>query len=272
MLKKKNPFRSLTLLLPALFLIIFYQSLEKNVYLQNNKSLKNVAKERKFNKVELIENGSRKENKVALTFDADLTYGMLDLLREGVVKSWYNNDVINTLSREKVKATVFLTGLWTVTYPNEARAIAKNPLFEIGNHSYSHPGFTDNCYQLPFVLDKMREYEISKAEEVIKNITQITPKYFRFPGGCYDKLGLKNVSKFDLQVVGWDVVSGDAFNNDASQIIGNVESNVQNGSIIVFHVNGGPDAPKTNDALIKIIPYLRSKGFKFVTISEMFPG
>lgn len=123
-------------------------------------------------KVEVIEHGPRDKKRVALTFDADMTPPMYLLLKKGLVKSWYNKAIKDTLDRENVKATVFLGGLWTKAYPEEAYNLAHDPL-------------------------------------------------------------------------------------------------VENGSIVVFHIHDGTYAPKTNDALVKIIPDLRKKGFEFVTISEM---
>src|SRR5205823_580346 len=64
-------------------------------------------------KPEVIEHGSRDKKQVALTFDADMTVGMKALLDRGIVKSWYNAPIKETLDREQVKATVFLGGLWS---------------------------------------------------------------------------------------------------------------------------------------------------------------
>lgn len=216
-----------------------------------------------------IEHGSRYQLKVALTFDADMTPAMQKLLKLGVVKSWYNMGIKQTLDKEHVKATLFLTGLWVETYPKEAKELAQDPLFEIGNHSYSHPAFTKNCYKLPFIDDSKDATEITLAQEAIKKATGITPKYFRFPGGCFDKNDLKTVGDLGLKVVHWDIAAGDGFNKNPESIVQTVQSRVQNGSIIVFHLQGGPFAPKTNEALIKIIPYLKKRGYQLVTISEL---
>lgn len=241
----------------------------------NQKQLKELVKKQKQTlpktefKPELIKHGSREKQKIALTFDADMTYEMLTLLKKGFVKSWYNREIKKTLESKKVKATIFFTGLWVQTYPWETKELAKNPLIEVGNHSYSHPAFTNNCYKLPFIKDDQVEDEVLKAQRIIKETAGISAKYFRFPGGCYKDIDLEIISKLNLKIIQWDVVSGDAFNKNEQQIIQNVESKVQNGSIIVFHINNGPYSPKTNDALLKIIPDLKKRGFEFVTISEL---
>lgn len=220
-------------------------------------------------KPDLIEHGSRTKPKIALTFDADMTLPMQDLLKKGVVKSWYNAEIKKTLDKEQVKATVFLGGLWTKTYPNEAKALADDPLIEIGNHSYSHPAFTQNCFKLAFIGNKLDNDEVLSAQKIIKEVTGKTPKYFRFPGGCYDNIDVATIAELGLKIIHWDVVAGDGFNNNTQSIVLSVENQTQNGSIVVMHIHDGSFAPKTNEALEDFIPFLKKKGFRFVTVSEM---
>lgn len=217
----------------------------------------------------VIEHGSRDKHQVALTFDADMTPAMLLLLQKGLVKSWYNAEIKKILDRENVKATIFLGGLWTKTYPTEARILATDPLIEIGNHSHNHYAFANNCYTLPEISDKDDHDDVALAQTIIKNTTGITPKYFRFPGGCFEGVDLSTISKLDLKIVHWDVSSGDGFNSNTSSIVRQVEDHVQNGSIVVMHIHDGTYAPKTHEAIAKIIPDLKKQGYKFVTISEM---
>ena len=220
-------------------------------------------------KPKVIEHGSRSQHKIALTFDADMTPAMYLMLKNGIAKSWYNKPVKETLDREQVKATIFLGGLWTKAYPKEAYDLAHDPLFEIGNHSYNHYAFTNLCYGLPFISDSQDLNDVEEAQKIISQTTGVSPKYFRFPGGCFDKTDLEALTKLKLQIVHWDVVAGDGFNNNARSIVDRVISKIKNGSIIVFHIHDGSYAPKTNDALVKIIPYLKKQGYQFVTISEM---
>lgn len=219
-------------------------------------------------KPEVVEHGSRDSKKIALTFDADMTPGMVLMLDKKLVSSWYNKDAIEFLKKEKTKATIFFTGLWVMTYPKEAKEIADNPLFEAGNHSYDHPAFTKFCFGLPFI-NKTDEDEVELAQKEIAKITGKVPLYFRFPGGCYNKINVETISRLGLTIVHWDVIGGDGFNNNENSIISNVLSRTQNGSIIVLHLNAGPYAPKTHLALYKIVPELKKRGFEFVTLSEL---
>lgn len=220
-------------------------------------------------KARVVNNGPRDKKEIALTFDADMTPGMLKELKAGKVKSWYNEKVIDTLRITKTPATLFLTGMWVEEYPDVAKQLSKDPLFEIGNHSYSHPSFWGWCYGLRRIKDIDIDGEIGKAQTAIESATGSEPKLFRFPGGCYSSDDLNVAGKYGLTVIGWDVVSGDAFEKDPQVIVNQVLKRTKNGSIVVFHMHGGTTAPATGDALPTIISALKSKGFKFVKVSQM---
>lgn len=227
------------------------------------------AKETETNSI--IFHGNRLEKKIALTFDADMTQAMKKELETSKVSSWYNKKVIEILEKTHTKATLFLTGMWIEVYKKEAEELAKNPLFELGNHSYSHPSFHGKCYRLRIIsTDDEKRQEIEKTEILLKEITHAKNKWFRFPGGCYSQNELNMVHDMGLRAIQWDLVSKDAFSHNADNIINRVIRKSQNGSIVVMHMHGGPNAPETGDALPKIIDELKKRGFEFVTLSELF--
>lgn len=207
--------------------------------------------------------------KIALTFDADMTSGMLARLESGADKSLLNQEIVDILRREKVPATIFLSGLWAEKYQQTVKDLSSDSLFELGNHSYSHRSFTASCYTLPNLPSKLKEADIAQAQKTIFNLTGKTPNLFRFPGGCHAANDLVLLNRLNLQVVGWTLASGDAFNNDAKTIIKNVIKNAKDGSMVVFHLSGGRYAPKTAEALKTIIPELRKMGYEFVTVSSL---
>ena len=65
---------------------------------------------------------------IALTFDAC----------GGTRGSGYDAKLINFLKREKIPATLFLSGRWIDANPQISKELAANPLFEIGNHGLNH--------------------------------------------------------------------------------------------------------------------------------------
>jgi peptidoglycan/xylan/chitin deacetylase (PgdA/CDA1 family) len=206
---------------------------------------------------------------VALTFDADMTPNMLQKIQKHQIETWYDDKLIEELKRQKIPATLFLTGMWIELYPSLTEELSKNPLFEIGNHSYSHPGFTSNCYSLKNINNKENDQRITKTDRLLKNYAVKHSKIFRFPGLCYEKEDLSAVFENDYIAIGGDVLGDDGFENNLEFIENHVVSEVRPGSIVVLHMMGGPNAPKTNEAIKEIIKKLKNKGYGFVTISEL---
>jgi hypothetical protein len=203
---------------------------------------------------------------VALTFDLDMNPDMAAAARGGF--RWINTDGTSYLESTKIHATLFMTGMWAEVYPSEARRLAANPSFEIGNHSYSHPAFHSPCYRLGSVSRTAQVTQVQRAQQAIARVTGLTPKYFRFPGGCYDRSALDIVHAAGLIPVQWNVNSIDAFNAYPQQIAATVLAGVKPGSIVVMHLMRA-NAPSSAAALRLIIPTLQRRGYEFVTLSEL---
>jgi peptidoglycan-N-acetylglucosamine deacetylase len=219
----------------------------------------------------IILNGSRDKPRIALTFDADMTPYMKRRLELKIVPSYNNTAIIDELIETNTKATFFLSGMWIEIYKDATRAMAKNPLFELENHSYSHPAFALPCFGLGGVDPKDKRAQIEKTKNLLKTVAGVQNRYFRFPGGCATDDDVKLVHSLGLEVVHWDVIGLDGDQPDADVIVRNVLSGARNGSIIVLHSHGGPKVPATQDALPKIIETLKARGFEFVTLSELLP-
>lgn len=206
---------------------------------------------------------------VALTFDADMTPGMLKRLREGKVASWYNKKVIDVLEAEHVPATLFLTGMWIEQYATTTRELSLDPLFELGNHSYSHGGFTQRCYGLSPVPESHDVSELTKTDVLLRTYAVRYVHLFRFPGLCHDKDDVTAIHTQGYTIVDGNVHGDDGFQHDVGKIVRNVIDHVTPGSIVVLHLQGGPNAPETAVALPLIIEQLRAEGYTFVKVSDM---
>lgn len=206
---------------------------------------------------------------VALTFDADMTPGMLRELKSGKVASWYNEKVIAALRQQQTPATLFLTGLWIETYPAATKQLAADPLFELGNHSYSHGAFHSPCYNLFPIPQSKQAGEVQKTDDLLKQYAVSYKKYFRFPGLCSDAQAMKTVEEQGYTVIGGDVDGADAFEKSPKWVASDAVTQVRPGSIVILHMNGGRDAPATGDALPEIIAKLRAEGYTFVKVSDL---
>jgi peptidoglycan/xylan/chitin deacetylase (PgdA/CDA1 family) len=207
------------------------------------------------------------EKVVALTFDADMTAD--EGPRAAAGEHFDNPELIATLRRLKVPATVFMTGRWADQYPAEARDIGADPLFEVANHSYSHYAFTGDCYGLPTVAPAQQRADVERAFGAFRKagVRHVVP-YFRFPGGCHDKQALRTLTPTGVTAVQWDVVSGDAFATDADAVRQQVLDGVKPGSVVVMHCTRSA-APTTERVVRSIVPELRKKGYRFVRVSQL---
>lgn len=138
----------------------------------------------------VVDHGPRRGNKVALTFDADMTDAMRRQLRSGAVTSYANLKIIDRLEREGVPATFFLTGMWVEQYPKVTRRLAANPRFELANHTYGHLAFTADCYGLPRIDRRKMTADVARTFDLVSAYGGRQTRYFRFPGLCHDRAAL----------------------------------------------------------------------------------
>lgn len=195
-----------------------------------------------------------KEQNVAITFDACAT----KIRRNGFDRPVY--DVIVT---ERLPATIFVSGRWVETHPEEMEELVANPLIELANHSYAHP-------RMVGLKQAQIEAEIDRTEKLL-GIYGKKSVAFRPPYGEFDDKVLSVARERQLPAVLWDVVSGDPSPRiTASTMIRNVVDQTRAGSIIIFHINGVER--RTAEALPIILRELRARGFNFVHVSQLLAG
>ncbi|MBT2457038.1 polysaccharide deacetylase family protein [Streptomyces sp. ISL-86] len=216
----------------------------------------------------VFERAKQKTDKtVALTFDADMTADQGPRAAEG--EHFDNPQLISTLRALKVPSTIFMTGRWAEEYPDQAKSIGTDPNFEIANHSYSHYAFKSPCYGLPSLDGAAARADVDRAFAAFRTAGAVnTVPYFRFPGGCYDDPALRALSTARVTAVQWDVVSGDAFAKDPDAVAEQVLAGVKPGSVVVMHCTRSA-APVTEEAVRKIVPELRKRGYRFVKVSDL---
>ncbi|MFC0627027.1 polysaccharide deacetylase family protein [Kribbella deserti] len=217
----------------------------------------------------VVQHGPRDRKKIALTFDADLTNAMRKRLTSGRVKSYYNAELIESLRRLRVPATLFLTGLWMEQYPDQTRDLAADPLFELATHSYDHKAFTAKCYTLASVAPADMLTDVRRAVTILDRLDPDATRWFRFPGGCYDGRALHELAPAGLTAVQLDVAGADGFARSPGAIVEQVVGNAQAGSIVVLHMHGGDNAPFTGKAIEPIVRKLRAQGYQLVTVTDL---
>ena len=206
---------------------------------------------------------------VALTFDLCEANGEV---------TGYDGGVVDYLRAHHIKATFFAGGKWLETHPERAQQLIADPLFQVGNHTWSHRN-------LRKLSGRALENEITRAEAAYEQTRRklvgracLTPaamaripehfSAFRFPYGTCSPAAMKAVGDAGMVAIQWDVVTGDpAKGQSAERIAAVVRKRARPGSIIVAHANGkGHDTAR---ALALFIPKLQAQGYRFVTVSEL---
>ena len=191
---------------------------------------------------------------IAITFDACAT---------STKGFGFDRAVFETLKREQVTATIFVSGRWVEQHADAMADLASSPLIEFGDHSYDHP----HMASLP---PEQMALEVDTTEATLARYGK-RGVAFRPPYGEWSEGVLEVLQRKQLPVVLWDVVSGDpSANISANGIVRNVLARTRPGSIIVFHINGR--GWRTADAMPMVIAQLRERGFRFVPLSELLAG
>lgn len=199
----------------------------------------------------IIEHGPRDSKKIALTFDACPT-GRADE---------YDEQVIAVLLKEKVPATLFLSGRWVEKNEERTKDLASHPEFEIANHAFWHPHLLEKD-------DERVKRELLRTQASIRKTTGKRPKYFRPPYGEVDDRVAAIAREAGLVTIQYDIPSGDPDGElSGRRIVHSVLRDARGGSIIVFHMNR--NGVHTAEILPVIINGLRERGFELVTVGEL---
>lgn len=200
----------------------------------------------------IVSNGPRNRMRVALTFDAC-----------SGKTSQYDERVTKILEQTQTPATIFLGGAWVRQEPDIVLSLAENPLFELGNHTYTHP-------HLPKVASDGRVFdELMKTQREIYDLTGRLPEYMRPPYGEVDGRVSYWAAQAGLTTVEYDLASGDPDlkHGTKDRLVAWVLLKARPGSIIVMHMNHKNF--HTAEALPDIIKGLRQKGFELVTVGTL---
>ncbi len=201
---------------------------------------------------QLITQGSPQRGKrIALTFDACQT----------AKPAGFDARIVQILRRTHTPATLCLGGRWMETHPAVTRDLGRDPLFELGSHSYLHPHMTQ-------VSPARMRAEMQRTQDIMYTLTGHQGVLFRPPYGEYDARVEQAAAGLGLRTLTWSLVTGDPDPHvTAPRIVRAVLAQARPGAIVIMHVNGR--GWHTAQALPLLIPALRARGYTFVTVSQM---
>lgn len=195
--------------------------------------------------VPLLPRSSATEPKfVALTFD-DGPAGRI------------TQKLLTVLEERGVPATFFLCGYRIASYPELLKKMVQDG-HEIGLHGNSHEYFTK------LSAEALRE-ELRVNRDKIAQITGVTPKIVRPPGGLYNKGVLQILEEEKLSLVLWNLDPQDWDPAQRSRTASRVVNRVKSGDIVLLH-----DLSVQNvDVVLEMITVLEKEGFVFCTVSQL---
>ena len=196
----------------------------------------------------LIYQVPEKRNQVAITFDDGpdpvFTPQVLDILRE-----------------HDAKATFFMIGEQMDKYPDIAKAVFEAG-HEIGNHTLTHPFLTK------LAPEDIRK-QLAETEERIVRITGSKPVTFRPPFFDFDDKVAAEVKAFGYHSIGCVNGAAEDWNQPGTEhILEKTVESLKDGCVFIFH-DGYGDRTQTVEALRRLLPILKERGFTTVRADEL---
>ncbi len=208
---------------------------------------------------------------VALTFD---------LCERAPHLAGYQKDIINYLRDQQIKATFFAGGKWMRSHPEKAMQLMADPLFEMGNHAWTHGNFAlmDEQEVREQLNWTQGQYEVlytelgkrAKARGVQSEMTSIPSslRLMRLPYGRNNEHTAAIVASMGLPMIQWSVEGEqDELDRTVDQLVAWNLKKLKPGAIILMHANAVPK--KTQLLVPRLVPELRKLGYEFVTVSEL---
>ncbi|TVR42151.1 MAG: polysaccharide deacetylase family protein [Cryomorphaceae bacterium] len=163
------------------------------------------------------------------------------------------HDALDILKEHNALATFFCIGDNVQRNPEIFERILKEG-HRVGNHSLNH-------------LNGWKYNDFSYVKNVLEAAQRVPSRLFRPPYGKIKRSQAAALKK-RFAVIMWDVISGD-FDHKISkeQCVENVMSNVEPGSIVVFH-DSHKAWEKMTYALPIVLTKLREAGYSFGLIPE----
>jgi peptidoglycan/xylan/chitin deacetylase (PgdA/CDA1 family) len=193
-----------------------------------------------------VSRGSRKAKEIALTFDDGPGPTTPALLRYLVANG--------------VPATFFLVGSAITKHPRLVRQEA-DAGFTLGTHTEDHARLATRS------PDVQGEQILDTADRITR-FTGHSVRFFRPPYGSFDAQTLGILKAERMLMVLWSLDPRDFALKRAAPIVDATLAGARGGSIVLLH--DGPGArPQTLKAVRRIVPELRSRGFRFVSLPTL---
>ena len=195
---------------------------------------------------EPVYQGTNTEQKVALAVNVD--WG------EDILPS-----MLDTLAKERVTATFFVTGRFAEKFPELVEQIAAAG-HEIGNHGYKHPHPDELSVE-------QNQKDITQAERILEKLTGTKPVLYAPPYGEHGKTCLAAAEQCGYTTILWtlDTIDWEKPAPSHETLVARASGDkLTSGAIILMH-------PKehTAEALDDIIHAIQAKGYQCTKVSDV---
>ncbi len=177
--------------------------------------------------------------------------------------------LIKFLMTENIPATLFICGEWVDKNNAILKKLAANPLFEIANQGLSRKacsvsGKTANGVSGTSNVGELFS-EIEQNARKIEAVTGILPQYYHAGSGYYDEVAVRIVRALGYEALGSSGQGPREQNLEKKQVLDALVNPVA-GAIAIL---GGVSLQNSFvDSVIAALRKLRSKGYKFVKVSD----
>ncbi|MFF0266763.1 bifunctional polysaccharide deacetylase/glycosyltransferase family 2 protein [Kribbella sp. NPDC004536] len=196
---------------------------------------------------------SPKARTIAITFD------------DGPDPVW-TPKILDVLRAQHVHATFFVVGTEVAAHPDLARRIVAEG-HQLAVHTFTHANLSNAA---PW----RRSLELSQSQLILAGATGVSttllrPPYSSEPSALTDRdwAALEQTRKSGYLAVLTSQDSEDWRRPGTNQVIANSMPRSTAGQILLMHDAGG-DRSETVEALSKLLPRLKARGFRFATVSE----
>lgn len=168
--------------------------------------------------------------------------------------------ILEILDQYGVKATFFVTGEEADSHPELYQAIVDGG-HTLGMHSFSH-----RYSEIYASLDNFGS-DLLKLQEYLETTTQVTPQFYRFPGGSSNTVSDEPMSVFcdyltdnEITYFDWNVSSKDATNpmRSADEIVLNCTVNLEQFDNAVILMHDAANKSSTVEALPEVIEKIQA--------------
>jgi peptidoglycan-N-acetylglucosamine deacetylase len=182
--------------------------------------------------------------------------------------SEWTGPILDLLRAHRAKATFFVLGVSVHGHEDVLRRVVDEG-HEVANHTQMH-------LDPARVGDDVLVRELRSAEETIAAVCGVAPRLVRPPYGGDPKRMARAARTIGAgPVILWSVDPADWRQPDARAIVDHVLRAARRGAIVDLHdgippnSSGEPSRAATVEAVRALLPVLRERGYRLVTVSEL---